>query len=104
MAEMLRLAVPELVRVTACGELVVPFTWVAKVRLVGDSVTAGDPAYAGKLQRRDTDMSDTRQAALRSRCKRQVRVTTDKTPTTSSTHPPSKFKLSRAGQIKIRGG
>jgi hypothetical protein len=40
---MVRLPVPVLVRVTVCCELVVLITWVAKVRLVGESDTAGVP-------------------------------------------------------------
>ena len=44
MPEIVRLAVPELVRVTACAGLVVPLVCVLKVRVVGDSVTAGVPA------------------------------------------------------------
>jgi len=36
-----RAAVPLLVRVTVCVELLVPVCWLAKVRLVGLSVTAG---------------------------------------------------------------
>lgn len=38
---MTRAAVPELVSVTVCAALVIPSTCEAKVRLVGESVTAG---------------------------------------------------------------
>jgi hypothetical protein len=41
MEEIMRGAVPELVRVTIWAELVVPTVWEAKVRLVDERVTAG---------------------------------------------------------------
>jgi hypothetical protein len=37
-----RAAVPGLLNVTACGGLVVPKGWLAKVKLVGDKLTRGD--------------------------------------------------------------
>ena len=39
-------AVPLLVSVAGCAELVVFSVWLLKLRLVGDSVTAGAPATA----------------------------------------------------------
>src|SRR5271170_2287925 len=44
-----KLAVPVLVRVTDCAGLVVPRSWVPKVRLVGENVTTGAPANAATL-------------------------------------------------------
>jgi hypothetical protein len=41
MLVMLRATVPSLLRVTDCAGLVVPRSWVAKVRLVGDKVAFG---------------------------------------------------------------
>lgn len=41
-----RVPVPVLVKVTVCGGLVVPFSCVEKVRLVGERLTAGLPANA----------------------------------------------------------
>src|SRR2546425_1017390 len=41
MLVMLNEAVPLLVRVTACAPLLVPTSWLAKVRLVGERLTAG---------------------------------------------------------------
>src|SRR5438552_1905593 len=39
-------AVPLLVRVTDCAALLVPTSWLAKVRLVGERLTSGAFAYA----------------------------------------------------------
>src|SRR3989442_1095487 len=41
MLVMLNEAVPLLLRVTACAPLLVPTSWLAKVRLVGERLTAG---------------------------------------------------------------
>jgi hypothetical protein len=43
MLVMLSAALPVLLKVTACGGLVVPTVWLLKVKLVGDKDTAGDP-------------------------------------------------------------
>ena len=43
---MLRVAVPVLVKVMACGELLVPTSWLGNVRLEGDKLTTGLWAYA----------------------------------------------------------
>jgi hypothetical protein len=45
-------AVPVLVRTTVCGGLVVFFSCVPKVKLVGESVTDGLPAKAGMTKRK----------------------------------------------------
>jgi len=44
MLVIVRVAVPVLVNVIVCGGLVVFLSWVPKVRLAGDKVTAGVPA------------------------------------------------------------
>ena len=63
--EIVRFAVPVLVRVTACAGLVVPLVCVPKVKLVGDKLAAGVPACAARLYRKTRlDASQTRLRAL----------------------------------------